>query len=773
MRVNYLSADLPLSKTYQEIAPGTVKQNSYPHVANFTSIEKEIADLNEFAVVTTAAANEGLCLLKGLLDEPLIDESRAGHTNSKEPTSWICLDIDYTVTDVAITDFPAYLDPQFEDVSFLFQYSASQGIKNKTGWRGHFFFLLESPELPPALKQWLIHLNFISPLRPKIGLSAGGGALTFPLDVTTCQNDKLLYIAPPTCKNFDDPVKDRFELHEKAKPRLKLNLSQVSAAKNNVVKNQVLSELRKGQELPTKKFKTTQLGGLEILTNPDQVTVTGRKEERGFVYLNLNGGDSWAYYFPIDKPDILYNFKGEPAMYMKDVDPEIHAEFRLATDGFEPLVFNWSSTDTYYKCFSNQKTGEYHSLHTVLSKQKLKDFLKGNNVDVSNGWYVEDWQVTFDPSTIGRACHKTKTLNTYQGTRYIVRTPSKRSSIPPTINKVLESLCIDEEVKERFLNWLAFIFQTRQKTFTAWIFQGVQGTGKGVLYTEIITPLIGSRYCAEITMDRLSDDFNAYLAENIFLFIDEASIRDSVTSSKRLDRIKNLITEPAQYIRAMRTNPVLRDSFTNVVLATNHKEIIQIEESDRRFNIAPRQETPIRLDYDDILTIREELEEFADYLALYEVNERDVRTVISTQARQDLIELSKTSIDLFFEAIKKGDLGYFTQYLLANVTDVLSYQPFSKIVLSWVQHDDPLNHSKVSREELHVCYNYLQGSGATSPAKFSRICNKHGVHIKPMNVDGRTIRGIHVDWQLSVEERTSILGSLEKPRLVVHNEDKK
>jgi hypothetical protein len=36
------------------------------------------------------------------------------------------------------------------------------------------------------------------------------------------------------------------------------------------------------------------------------------KMERGFVYFNLNGGDSWAYYHPIDNPTFIRNFKGEP-----------------------------------------------------------------------------------------------------------------------------------------------------------------------------------------------------------------------------------------------------------------------------------------------------------------------------------------------------------------------------------------------------------------------------------------------------------------------------
>ena len=333
MKVNCLGADTPLSKTYEEIAPGNYKETSYPHVARFTSIDKQIDDLATFYATTIAAANEGLCLLKGRLDRPLIDESRAGHTNSTEPTEWLCLDVDLEITDVNPVEFLERLDPVFKDVSFVFQYSAGQDIKTHQGWRGHYFILLEFPQSPQALKQWLIARNLSIPmLDANIRLSASGGALIYPLDVTTCQNDKLIYIAPPTCKNFDDPVTERFLLFERSAERAALRAT-ASAAQNGVLQASRIKQLRDAAGLKPKDFKLVQHQGWDIITNPDPVTVTGKKEARDFVYLNLNSGDSWGYYFPVTNPDILYNFKGEPCMYMWDVDKKIYNEYLLACYG--------------------------------------------------------------------------------------------------------------------------------------------------------------------------------------------------------------------------------------------------------------------------------------------------------------------------------------------------------------------------------------------------------------------------------------------------------
>jgi hypothetical protein len=41
---------------------------------------------------------------------------------------------------------------------------------------------------------------------------------------------------------------------------------------------------------------------VRYLANPGETVVTGVKRARGFAYLNLNGGDSWAYFHPEDNP---------------------------------------------------------------------------------------------------------------------------------------------------------------------------------------------------------------------------------------------------------------------------------------------------------------------------------------------------------------------------------------------------------------------------------------------------------------------------------------
>jgi len=759
MKLNFLSADVPLAKSYKEIAPGNYKEESYPNVSLFTSIQRDIDSLSTLYNETVACGAEHLCLLKGKLDRPLLSESRAGHTSSSEETEWICLDVDYSVTGQSPSEFLDGLSIIFAGVSFIFQYSSGYRIKGDGGWRGHFFVLLDKPQSPQALKAWLLSLNLTSViLEPHIKLSASGGALIYPLDITTCQNDKLLYIAPPVCKNFEDPLKeDRFVLVQRDYERLRVDLSTVSAAANTELQKAKIKELRKKSHLPAKTFKVKQKNNVEVLTNPDPVTVTGLKEERDFVYMNLNGGDSWGYYFPANNPDVVYNFKGEPCLNLWDVSQDLHKEYNAPKkqeiiDSVVPFGFLWPEDDQYYRGLANPVTKELIWLKAVGSSAKLKAFLQSNGAVIPKPWIIEEWDITFDPTIDGYADFSKKAVNTYTPSEYM-SSSSKVTTIPPSINKVLESVCVDEATKTYFINWLAHIFQTRKKTLTAWIFQGAQGTGKGVLFSRIIAPLFGHRYCHEMTMDRLDDDFNQYLEENIVLFIDEANISDSRNGDKLFNRIKNLITEPTQHIRAMRANSVQRNNYSNIILASNHDEIIPLDHSDRRFNVAPRQETPLPLEFEDIQQIEEDLSAFAGFLHHYEVDSSAANKVVMSTAREKLIELGKTTVDSFFFSVREGDLSYFTQYLNDSAkSDVESfrYHDFSGVVCKWLTEESPCN---VSRDELRTCYQYLQNV-TISATKFSRMCTKYNLEIKPVRINDKIVRGIQgVPWRLSDEER--------------------
>lgn len=254
-------------------------------------------------------------------------------------------------------------------------------------------------------------------------------------------------------------------------------------------------------------------------------------------------------------------------------------------------------------------------------------------------------------------------------------------------------------------------------------------------------------------MDRLDDDYNAYLGENILLFIDEAKISDSKNGDRLLNRIKNLITEPRQHIRAMRSNATLRDNYSNIILASNYDEIIPLDATDRRFNVAPRQEQPIQLEYEDIVRIKNELPEFADYLHSYAVSHERSRRILITEARAKLIELSETTVDAFFLAIRRGNLSYFTQFLDDSVKadmEGMRYHDYTQVVQRWVEGAN--KEMNISRAEMRTCYQFLQNV-SISTTKFSRMVARYNIDIVPVRIEGQVTRGIYGQvWELSDEE---------------------
>ena len=182
--LHFLEAAVPLTKT---ITP--THKLPYPLVKNFTSHAEEITTPVEFFKAVQKHAAKNHCLLKGALTRPLTNEPRANTTRSNDETQWVCLDFDRFETH-DIEEQLAAMD--LGDVSYVLQYSASHGLPENEGTvSAHVFMLLDTPVQAPALKSWLMGQN-LSLFRDELRLSRDKNQLSWPLDITTCQNDKLL-----------------------------------------------------------------------------------------------------------------------------------------------------------------------------------------------------------------------------------------------------------------------------------------------------------------------------------------------------------------------------------------------------------------------------------------------------------------------------------------------------------------------------------------------------------------------------------------------------
>jgi hypothetical protein len=783
LTVDFLEASdgTPLTKTFR-IEDGHITTDPYPFVRNFTSHRVEAADLSALYKELTYRASQNQCMLKGLLREPIDNQSRAGLTNSEAPTNWVLLDLDFEDGWKTIDEFIADLNPAWADVSYIFQHSASAGIKYAHGLRGHIWIQLSQATSANVLKSWLKERNHeVEQLANQFVLSANGQTLKYPLDITTCQNDKLIYIAPPMLYDgIVDPIANqRFTFVQKlhatgAPPRIKLSPAAIDARASTTIES-----LRANNGLPKRKPKLKTSGALTVLSNPDTAIISSSKVQRGFVYVNLNGGDSWGYYFPEDKPTYLYNFKGEPTVKLADIDPEwtrnyVESMNRQAHGTVKPYVFRDPKRDIYYNVLYDVDQDCIELFATASSTLKLEDFMQQYGHGLPDP--IPDWTVEFDPTTTTVIDPDRRWINLFKPTTYITQPIEETvTKIPTVINKILNSLCgNDEGVKDHFMNWLAYLYQTRRRTQTAWIFHGVDGTGKGTLLSEVLRPIFNTEHVTEWTTQNFEEQFNAPLEQTILLWMDELQVSSARNANNVMNKLKSYITENEITIRGMRTNAIQTKNWLNFIIATNRPDPVQLTETDRRFNVAPPQEHQIQLTEEEYESIsKTELPLFVSYLKNYKASASRARKILKNEARSAMIVASLSTPERFFNAIRLGRVDYFMEYIRSGspMSDTLFYQTFEQALIRWCEYAREQKVCPTPLDELQAAYTYIIGSGI-APAKFMRMAVINRIDVGRVNAEGRNVTGLNVAWIGAKQAIDEFLGSRGTTPLRVIRNDK-
>jgi len=740
MNIVFLQAKKPLVK---EITKNGTKP--YPLVKNFTSTEETITVDKKgltklFRALCSAAAN-GMCMLKGPLKRPLVDEPRAFMTDRATATEILVLDIDglratpgddlQAMADRIVLQLPEL----FHDCSYIVQASASLGIKKDTVSL-HLFFLLDMPVHPKTLKDFLRSLNYESEfLAEQITLSANGQSLSCVLDPSVADNSKLIYIATPKFTGVEDPYPEaRFIKVDRGSAVLKISSSLVGVnpEKVHALGLQIKDNLRKKNNLPkrTGKLSTVNVAGEthEVLQNPDKMTIEITRVAEPYVNCNVNGGDSGGYYFLLSNPHHMYNFKGEPIWEIEKADPDFYRSiFDIFADKInaetkqKPIVLRDFYTDTFYNGVydeTKQQFSEDYPL-TPTNKNSLNDFLKSHARGALD--YVPDARVVFDPSSDEGINLDTipYSVNLFRRTKYMMEpnenvkelsygTAIEIQDVAPNFYKLVMHILGDGKPEfEHFVNWLAYIYQNKRKAMTAWIFTGVPGTGKGLFVHKILKPLFGEQQTPMRSLENIEEQFNLYMRTAMFLVVDEFRMADSGSVGKMADKLKHQITEPTLTIRAMRTNQIELPSFTNFIFLTNRADAVKIEESDRRYNVAPRQETKLEIANKQVIEnidlLEQELYIVSGILQRFQVDARMAHTALENDAKKEMKEVSMSIIEEYANAIRIRNLEYFTEVLdipLTNTFDAGGISTAQRYVKEWLAQSNneqviPLAHFKV------------------------------------------------------------------------------
>lgn len=763
--VFFLSADKPIVKRY-EIDPSTgeILKHPYPFVYEVTSSKEPCTTLLDLCNHIKRYAARGDCMVKGKLGRDLVCESRKGTTNAEELTEWICLDLDgiegYQSVDHFLTDIGC------ADVDYILQWSSSMGIENKQGFRCHIFMQPDKPVRPQQLKNWLQDLNLSKPtLAGQLQLTKTGNSLRWPLDITTCQNDKLLYIAPPSLgKGIKDPFpggrnkpeRITFEQRNLKKLTLPSNLILPEALRDRT--HAKVSELRQAAGLPklkTLKFKYD--GSVEYMANPGQATITDMKEERGFVYFNLNGGDSWAYYHPVESPEYIYNFKGEPTYKTSELLPQYWAQLSQQAASGAPnangriyLAFREFTSGVYWNGIYDTVNDKLE-LYPAKSETQLRHFMKNNKMPL--GESIPDWRRVFEPMNPNVIDRQAQTVNIYNPSE-LMKDPSPPvvTTPPAVINKIIDHVIgNDAPTLDHFYNWLAVIVQHKTRAGTAWVLQGTQGTGKGLLMHNILTPLFGYENVAAKRMEELESQFTEFMENKFIVFIDEIESGKSLYHAKVTAKLKNLIVEPMISIRNMYRPAYLAPNFASMIFASNKPSSVEVAPDDRRFNVGAYQENKLQITSQEIDQIAIELPAFYAFLMHYPADPDRARTPLVSASRSTLIDISRTAIDTISDAILAGDLQTLWDHLpnqktltAGNALIQTKSQGYRDLIVDLVNTLD----TKLTRDELYTIFEYTVGNMPTSPNKLTSLLKHHRLHLKPVWKHNRSVRGIDVAWNV-------------------------
>lgn len=759
MKITFLEANQPLTKKFEVRPDGSYIKHSYPFVKQFTSHELDVKNVSDFASGLKRHAKDHHCLLKGNVLKPLKNESRAGSTDPLADTEWVCFDVDGMDNITSAAEFVMKVLPKaFQDVSYIVQQSASAGIIGD-GYRAHIFFLLSRPYSVAQIKTWFQYRNLTEAnLATQLSLSKNAITLRYPLDITVNQNDKLIYIAPPTCVGFDDPLDGgRIETVSRKDDVVSFDFPSPSSAELNHLVTEQVNILRRAMGLRKKKFNMLRSkGGIEYLDSKSldvTCSVTGVKHNSaGLVQLNLDGGDSWGYYYDPEFPYFLKNFKGEPTVVLKDFLPDYYQQAIVVASRQKqaasnaPFVFRDQITDSFFIGIKDP-TDKVLSANQI-TKQNVDDFFAEFGRSPPDP--IPTWTRTFDPTNLTQYDASRKQFNAWRPTTYMANAEPKEH-VPITIEKILRHITVDEETYDRFLNWLAFIFQTRTKTGTAWILHGCPGTGKGVFFNQVLAPIFGREYCVTKLMGDLKSNFNSYMETAIFVNVDETrSISVGIDATRVMGAVKNWITEPVMSIEAKQQNQRMSRSFLNFIFTTNDLDSLPIEAGDRRFNVAPRQETPIKLSASEIEAfIPLELQAFAGFLLQYEVDEAQVRTPLVNKAKEELRQATLTSIDEFCTALREGNLEYFVDGVDEPTTLYAEKDRFKGFVEQWIKDAKNKEMSAITVPMLRDAFNVMLQRDAMKTAKFKSMMFKRALPSKHCRVGDDRWDGWRTGWNVN------------------------
>ena len=246
----------------------------------------------------------------------------------------------------------------------------------------------------------------------------------------------------------------------------------------------------------------------------------------------------------------------------------------------------------------------------------------------------------------------------------------------PSINILLDNLCVEEERKFFFLNWLSYCMNTMKKAGTAFIFKGIQGTGKNVLFEQLISYFFGSQCCPTMTNEDITSRFTSpKLAEALFVCYNEVKcgFNEGNTSYEKL---KTHITEDTLRIERKGMDSITVQNHFNAIFFSNNSVPLQIQTSDRRYTVFgtndERLETVVERDRnmnmnDFFKEFFEKRDDFLCHLYRFDFDEKQAKTPMPTDEKLAIQMVSDSRRNQFSLGLQHLDNEFFENIFVKTI----------------------------------------------------------------------------------------------------------
>lgn len=445
--------------------------------------------------------------------------------------------------------------------------------------------------------------------------------------------------------------------------------------------------------------------------------------------------------------------KGNKGVYnFHEVDGYI---YRLALD--DKLVFIDTLKSKYMGgCFENG-LDDY-----VVREQAGADFVKqfclNHEIPYPKIFPRARFELIFNSNE--RAEFDKGYVNKYSVTDLLIN-PIPKGSVakkPKYIGLLIDHVMAhDKAIINRFDNDFAWFVQYRKKLITSHLWQGVEGTAKGFLFDNVFRPIFGKAYCVQTDQDAFGTQFNSFLTDNVLVLVNEVSGNFTASEGKNLSTIEKMkiaITDEHIQIEGKNKDRFNGKNVCSFLFATNRRDAITLSENDRRFNVAPRQEIKLHdtswwPGYQQLkVLVEKELQEYVWYLKQYKVDESLIGKVIDNEPKRVLQIMSQTNMEMFFNAVSKGDLSWLEEHVVIEHFgyDADKKNDYIKGILFKLKGSD-----RVSVDDLCALYNNVNGKKLITNS-FGRMAAGHLGASDSMKFNGKTLKGFKIDWKTTNDD---------------------